>query len=69
MTYSQEGMAKNDGYPKAGDLVCHLVVNFMTIEADGRPKNGDLVCHLVVGLRLMDAPRLGTSAATRVWTF
>ena len=45
-------MAKNDGRPKAGDLVCHSVVDFMTIEADGCPENGDLVCHSVVGLSI-----------------
>ncbi len=39
-----------DGFPKAGDLVCHWGVNFLfiAIEADGCPKVGDLNCHWCV---------------------
>ncbi len=62
---------KVDGCPKAGDFVCHSVVDLLTIEADGCPEIGAW-CATRLGAypsRLMDAPRLETLFATWWWTY
>ena len=41
-----------DDCPEAGDLSCHLVVDFWTIEADGCPEAGDLGCQSGVNLSI-----------------